>query len=103
MSQRHSFRASFFLGLLGVTIGIRSAGGQAISFKRHVGAFLDAERASAVAVDDGGIYVAGSGVKPGSIEAFVGRYDNAGNELWFRQFSVWNPSDGILGGKWSSG
>jgi hypothetical protein len=51
------------------------------------------DRATAVAVDASGVYVAGAteGALPGqtsagSIDAFLRKYDRAGTELWTRQF-----------------
>ncbi len=72
----------------------RYDGAGALQWVRQFGtAALD--QAWSVAADAGGVYVAGStrGVLPGQtsaggFDAFVRKYDTAGNELWTRQFGT---------------
>lgn len=67
---------------------------------RQFGTF-DTDHASAVAVDESGVYVAGeadaslTGGSSFNTDAFVRKYDANGNELWTRQFGVTFSSDRV--------
>jgi uncharacterized protein (TIGR03437 family) len=73
----------FMLIALGLTVTVRTAQGQEISFMREF-SVSDWGEAHRVVVDATGIYVAGYG----SDGAFVRKFDLSGNELWTRRVSV---------------
>ena len=95
-----------FIGLalvLPAPSGVAQA--QTFEWVRQFGTSRD-EQVNAVALSLSGVYVGGNtiGVFPGEtavlndVEAFVARYDNAGNQLWAHQFgSVAVASDAVRG------
>lgn len=82
-----------------------TAQAQVFDWVRHVGTDRD-DQVNAVALSLSGVYVGGNtiGIFPGEtgvlndVDAFVARFDNAGNRLWVQQFgSVAMATDSVIG------
>lgn len=78
---------------------------QEFDWIRHIGTNRD-DQVYAVALSLSGVYVGGKtiGIFPGEtgvlndVDAFVARFDNAGNQLWAHQFgSVAVAGDAVMG------
>lgn len=101
---RAAFKSSVWAYVLAL-FASTAAQAQVFDWVRHVGTNRD-DQVNAVALSLSGVYVGGNtiGIFPGyagtlnDVDAFVARFDNAGNQLWVQQFgSVAVANDAVMG------